>query len=126
MFLFLLFHRLFLLLPLFNFLFQFLFLRILSSSSYFPHSLPVYCILLLYYYSLIILLCLMSLAIGAVCFGDRVGAFGGNTDTARRLAGSISETLFCFRSCMFNIPWYQYMRTPMYRRFERAADNMRQ
>jgi len=40
MFLFLLFHRLFLLLPLFNFLFQFLFLRILSSSSYFPTFSP--------------------------------------------------------------------------------------
>lgn len=64
-------------------------------------------------------------SIGAVCFGDRVGAFGGDTQDAQRLAGSIAETLFCFRSCMFNVPWYQYMRTPMYRRFERAANNMR-
>ena len=68
-------------------------------------------------------------AIGAVCFGERIHAFGPGSeqnDEARRLSAAISETFLCFRSCMFDFPWYRYFRTPTYQRFERAANAMRQ
>jgi hypothetical protein len=71
------------------------------------------------------------LAIAAVCFGERIGSFDpaseacANSD-ARRLSAAIVETFICFRSCMFDFPWYRYFRTPTYRRFERAANTMRQ
>ena len=74
-------------------------------------------------------------AIAAVCFGERIGAFNvpGNASTvathnddARQLSAAISETFVCFRATMFNFPWYRVFRTPMYRRFERATNTMRQ
>ncbi|KAK2184690.1 hypothetical protein NP493_256g00022 [Ridgeia piscesae] len=67
-------------------------------------------------------------AIGVVCFNERLGALtetGDPTRDAGELSSAIQETFFCFRNCMFNFPWYKYFRTPMYRRFEKAANKMR-
>jgi len=70
-----------------------------------------------------------------VCFGERIGAFDvagdGSTvatrnDDAGQLSAAIAETFICFRATMFNFPWYRYFRTPTYKRFERAANVMRQ
>ena len=72
-----------------------------------------------------------------MCFGERIGAFdvhgGGDrtteatlNDDARQLSAAIAETFVCFRATMFNFPWYRCFRTPTYRRFERAANTMRQ
>ena len=70
-------------------------------------------------------------AIAAVCFGKRIGSFDDESDAAnngdaKHLSAAIVETFICFRSCMFNFPWYRYFRTPTYQRFERAANTMRQ
>lgn len=63
-------------------------------------------------------------AIGVVCFDKRLGMFEDNRD-AREFCEAINETFVCFRSCLFSFPWHKYFRTPMYKRFERAADTMK-
>jgi hypothetical protein len=64
-----------------------------------------------------------------VCFDERLRTFDDSADPSRdagRLSHAISETFVCFRNAMFSFPWYQYFRTPTYRRFERAANTMRE
>lgn len=79
------------------------------------------------YFFFLQILCFCFLAIGVVCFDERLGTFSENSSMdARRLSTAISETFYCFRQCMFAFPWYQYARTPMYKRFERAANDMRE
>ena len=63
-------------------------------------------------------------AIGVVCFDDRLGAFEAS-DEAHRLTSAIYETFYCYRQCMFSVPFYKHFRTPMYKRFEKASDEMR-
>ncbi|ELT92836.1 hypothetical protein CAPTEDRAFT_136114 [Capitella teleta] len=67
-------------------------------------------------------------SIAAVCFGDRIGVFDKNPESMKDadiLSNSITENNKVFRNCMFSFPWYQYFRTPLYKRYEKVADQMK-
>jgi hypothetical protein len=63
-----------------------------------------------------------------VCFGDRIGVFDKKPESvadADILSNSITENNIVFRNCMFNFPWYKYFRTPMYKRYEQVANEIK-